>query len=1219
LNARHADPEPPTTTLSVGSSPTHPEPHEDDEFVTLDTALLATDSAIKVLSATGRVLVDCGSTHNFIRTRFADKHSFPRVRTGSKITVQYADSKATVEDMIKVPNAAVEFLDTKGAAVSTTMSFFLASSLTEYDVVIGKQGLAQLSRHYGLHTDFAANTMTIRQSPLATPVAIVLRAQGARKMHVNLASVMARHVEFLSPDAAQGSPEAVMEAETHKSYSDLWEPVTGHNPSTLPTEVRMKFRTPPAPSTPIRYATSPDDQIILSEIVADLLSRGIIEPCNSRYSSPAFLVRKEGLDDKGRPRKRLVIDLRRINDALHDQPPPFPTPKAEELARALSSFEYFSVVDLRDGYYMTQIAPEDRDYCSFSCALGTFRFRRSPMGLKLSAAAFQSNVAHVLRSIQLQFPGQVHVFVDDLTIAANSLEENKKILHLVLDQLRAFNIKANGTKLQLFRREVRFLGYTIKRGSFSLQERANKAGDIPTPTSKKQLRAFTGFLAYFRAHIPRLAERAAPLYRMQGKDVKFTWGAEQDQAFHDLKTQLAHLHDLVPPSTGTPDYVLYCDASQGGVAGHLCEDRSGNLQPIGFFSEALPAGGSTWSVEERELLAIVRSLNHFEHLTAGSKIRVLSDCRPLVLALRRDRIESDRARRLVAKFLDHDVTVEHHDGASNPADFGSRQFAPPPTSESWAPSRIMVNARRAQRTAEMDQTARAAQLLISVGPDRGEWRKAYEEDPVTADIIRILQDTSTGGHPWREKYEMHEDMLYLKSDGLGDRRVYVPNSHDLRQRVLTACHDDPSAGHGGVSKTTHRIASRYFWPDIRNTVKLYVASCVPCARAKPMTLHPGPPRPLEVPTEPFSAIAIDLVTALPAAQAHFEGRVQEVTCVLTVADLLTHFVMFFAVPKTITGEQVAKVLIDQVFTAQCKVPDKIVSDRDPRWTSALVRGICNDLGIRLALTCAHSPRGNGLVEAKNKHLGTYLKTMGARAKDWPSLLSSCALAYNSAFCQSIGMTPAEARFGLKPEFPFGIEQTGATLAAPLKALQKAQEMALTGAKDALRAAGDVTIRGQGQGRIPRPLEVGGMVMVSATALLPPSKHAGINRKVAARFLGPYRILRKISPEAFEIDLPPTSRAHRTISIRFLKPIVSTDKFPTRPQPNTDLQEQHMDYIVDKILDHRKRKRKLQFLVKWHGYTSDEATWEPIEHFMDDGHVTNDALSQYMYDLDMLIP
>ena len=37
------------------------------------------------------------------------------------------------------------------------------------------------------------------------------------------------------------------------------------------------------------------------------------------------------------------------------------------------------------------------------------------------------------------------------------------------------------------------------------------------------------------------------------------------------------------------------------------------------------------------------------------------------------------------------------------------------------------------------------------------------------------------------------------------------------------------------------------------------------------------------------------------------------------------------------------------------------------------------------------------------------------------------------------------------------------------------------------------------------------------------------------------------------------------------------------------------YLVEKIIDKRKHKGKVQYKVKWEGYAVEQATWEPLEH------------------------
>ena len=78
-----------------------------------------------------------------------------------------------------------------------------------------------------------------------------------------------------------------------------------------------------------------------------------------------------------------------------------------------------------------------------------------------------------------------------------------------------------------------------------------------------------------------------------------------------------------------------------------------------------------------------------------------------------------------------------------------------------------------------------------------------------------------------------------------------------------------------------------------------------------------------------------------------------------------------------------------------------------------------------------------------------------------------------------------------------------------------------------------------------------------------------------------------------------------------------DEFPLVPRhTHLDSHEALVDYTVDGILGHQK---DLKFHVLSEGYPRVHATWEPAEHFMEEGHVTNEVLSQYMYDRDMIIP
>ena len=55
------------------------------------------------------------------------------------------------------------------------------------------------------------------------------------------------------------------------------------------------------------------------------------------------------------------------------------------------------------------------------------------------------------------------------------------------------------------------------------------------------------------------------------------------------------------------------------------------------------------------------------------------------------------------------------------------------------------------------------------------------------------------------------------------------------------------------------------------------------------------------------------------------------------------------------------------------------------------------------------------------------------------------------------------------------------------------------------------------------------------------------------------------------------------------------------------------YIVDEVLDHKFEKGKMQLLVSWHGYPSDENSWEPEE---DVRKMAQEAVDAYWLTVDM---
>jgi hypothetical protein len=102
-----------------------------------------------------------------------------------------------------------------------------------------------------------------------------------------------------------------------------------------------------------------------------------------------------------------------------------------------------------------------------------------------------------------------------------------------------------------------------------------------------------------------------------------------------------------------------------------------------------------------------------------------------------------------------------------------------------------------------------------------------------------------------------------------------------------------------------------------------------------------------------------------------------------------------------------------------------------------------------------------------------------------------------------------------------------------------------------------------------------------------------SKKLSDKRLGPYKIVRQLNRNAYALELPANFRIHNSFHVsklhRYNRPTIPNQK-PTPPLPVEVEGEE--EYEIEKILDSRMRGGKLEYLIRWEGYTKDEDTWEP---------------------------
>lgn len=203
----------------------------------------------------------------------------------------------------------------------------------------------------------------------------------------------------------------------------------------------------------------------------------------------------------------------------------------------------------------------------------------------------------------------------------------------------------------------------------------NDVVNFKRPKTKKQVRAFLGLSGYYRHFIQGYATTAAPLLDLAKKDEpeKVCWDEHHDKAFDSLKEALVTQPVLQGPRTDRRFY-LQTDASNVGIGAILSQkDEEGNDRPVAYYSSKLNKAEKNYSTVERECLAIVKGIEHFNVYLTAVPFTVITD-HACLQYLQLMRNWGGRLTRWALKLQPFTFTLQHRAGALNGnADGMSRQ------------------------------------------------------------------------------------------------------------------------------------------------------------------------------------------------------------------------------------------------------------------------------------------------------------------------------------------------------------------------------------------------------------------------------------------------------------------------------------------------------------------------------------------------------------------
>ena len=286
-------------------------------------------------------------------------------------------------------------------------------------------------------------------------------------------------------------------------------------------------------------------------------------------------------------------------------------------------------------------------------------------------------MARMFRPLTNKFPTELFVYMDNILIATkNDVERHREIVDAVLDLLAKESYFLRPSKCIFEQTRIEYLGVIVDGNTLSIDPaKADSLCDWPRTLMKvKDVRSILGVLGYQRPFIPNYADIAKPLTELTKKDQPFIWSPQCRQVLDTLINAVLSNPALLQPDLMKP-FFLQVDASAFATGAILTQkDHRGKHAAVGFHSQTFSNAERNYDIHDRELLALMRGLNHWCHLLVGTPtpVTVYTDHKNLEYYRHPQHINR-RIARYIPRLADYNYVLVHLPGISNKADALSRR------------------------------------------------------------------------------------------------------------------------------------------------------------------------------------------------------------------------------------------------------------------------------------------------------------------------------------------------------------------------------------------------------------------------------------------------------------------------------------------------------------------------------------------------------------------
>jgi len=975
----------------------------------------------------------------------------------------------------------------------------------------------------------------------------------------------------------------------------------------------------------------------LVDKVEKYTTAGWWERTNVPNAAPMLCVRKKD------GRLRTVIDARLQNDNTIKDVTPFPDQDAirHDVARG----KFRTKLDMSDAYEQIRIKESDVAKTAFSTILGTFVSHVMQQGDCNAPSTFQRFMTFTFREYIGRF---IHVYLDDIFIFSISMEDHEIHLGLAFNVLRKALLYLSAKKVDIYSVRMDCLGHIIDDdGIHADTDKMHKLRNWRIPRNYHDVQRFLGLVQYLAQFMPNVSAYTTPLSGMVRHNVPFVWSALHSKCFESIKILIWKSPILKPIDISDPLPIwVVCDASANGVGAFYGQGIEWyKARPAGFLSRKFTPAQCSYHTWEQELIAILEALIKWEDKLVGRLFTIVTDHKALTFFKTKTHM-SDRQVRWWEFLSRYQYKLVYTKGTTNKvADALSRYYMNDKPNEiqpvddyvnvdaridpqcdyltdyrkhelaAGFPKVLRANAaRRSTRLAKSPRvnnksTAKVVPTrpAIAIVPSEG------DGDPLAVDstipkvnlrkriekssniLVRITSGYAedsmfskiTNALSQFPSYRLEEGLLYTKSR-YGISVLCVPNVIFNKRRVqeILIAEAHRIVGHLGSEKTLKYLRHWYWWPTIARDTIAFCDTCGLCQSIKTSNQKPpGLLHSLPLPTRPWESVGMDFMGPLPESSGS--------DFIMVVICRLTSMVHVLPCRSTVTATQVADLYYREIVRLH-GLPESIVSDRDPRFTSKFWQELHRITGSKLLMSTAFHPETDGASERVIRSVNQILRSfVNDHQTDWNEKLPSVEFALNSSVNSSSKFAPFELNYGWMPTMMTGIKQD--TPYAGVKQFAERAIQNLDEAHDALIESRVIQTYHANKLRREEPIiKIGSKVFLSTKNLtLPP----GRARKLVPKYIGPYTVTDNHPKSSnYTLELPAEllrRHIHPTFHVKLLRPYRPNDDklFPGREaQAYYDFgADPEQEWFVDEIVGHRWYP-DLQFNVQW---TYGDSTWEPL--------------------------